>query len=62
MCDGTNHNLKIIYNNSCVDSENVVRWCADCGAVVVDKDVDGRTHPGYVMKMKFPKYRKNDGK
>ena len=62
MCDGTNHNLKIIYIDHGNISETVVRWCKDCGAVVVDKDIDGRTHPGYVRKMQFPKYRKKDDK
>lgn len=32
----------------------VVRWCCNCGAVVTDIDVDGRTMPGRRMPMKFP--------
>jgi hypothetical protein len=60
MCDGSNHNLKIIYIDHGLFNETVVRWCEDCGAVVVDKDVDGRTYTGYVRKMQFPKYRKKD--
>lgn len=35
-------------------SEEVVRWCPICGAIVVDTDYDGRTNPGQVMKMRFP--------
>jgi len=62
MCDGTNHDLKVIYSNSGYDSAHVVRWCVDCGAVVVDLEFDGRTRPGGIMKMRFPKYRKNDDK
>lgn len=62
MCDGSKHNLKVIYVDNCINSERVVRWCADCGAIVVDVDVDGRTYPGLVMKMKFPKYRSKDDK
>lgn len=33
----------------------VVRWCCNCGAVVVDIDVDGRTDPGRALPMQFPK-------
>jgi hypothetical protein len=62
MCDGTNHNLKVIYVDNFSDHARVVRWCTDCGAVVVDIDVDGRTNPGGKMKMKFPKYRTKDDK
>lgn len=32
----------------------VVRWCAKCGAVVVDTDFDGRVKPGDVVAMKHP--------
>lgn len=32
----------------------VVRWCEDCGAVVIDVDVDGRRQAGDVMPMRFP--------
>lgn len=33
----------------------VVRWCENCGSVVIDNDIDGRTAPGDWMAMKFPK-------
>lgn len=62
MCDGSIHNLKVIYVDNHCDCAKVVRWCADCGAVVVDVDVDGRTQAGREMKMKFPKYRTKDDK
>jgi hypothetical protein len=35
----------------------VVRWCVDCGAVVVDTDIDGRTAPGDYMPMRLPSGR-----
>jgi hypothetical protein len=35
-------------------AQEVVRWCCDCGAVVIDVDVDGRTHNGEQMEMHFP--------
>lgn len=48
--------LKEIYSGTLDHmSEWVVRWCSNCGAVVIDEDYDGRTKPGGVMKMKFPK-------
>lgn len=37
------------------DIDRVVRWCPDCGAVVVDGECDGRVAPGRVMQMRFPR-------
>jgi len=55
-CKKGNHSLIDIYTNGYVDHERiVVRWCTNCGAVVVDMDYDGRTQPGAIVKMKFPK-------
>jgi hypothetical protein len=55
MCNGTNHNLVEIYRDGYADDINtVVRWCKDCGAVVVDSDYDGRTMPGHNSPMRFP--------
>lgn len=34
--------------------EQSVKWCQECGAVVVDKEIDGR-FAGAVVTMKFPK-------
>ena len=57
MCDKVNgkHNLKVIYSSGMYGEYEVVRWCKDCGAVVVDMDFDGRTAPGRIRKMEFPK-------
>lgn len=33
----------------------VTRWCRNCGAIVVDVDVDGRTQPGGGLAMTFPR-------
>ena len=41
--------------------EEVVRWCPQCGAIVVDREVDGRLSPGYYMKIKFPNITKEYG-
>ncbi|KKK57157.1 hypothetical protein LCGC14_3057340, partial [marine sediment metagenome] len=52
-----NHNLELIQRFPVgVDGEErAIRWCSDCGGVVVDLDVDGRAvGPGDVMKMRFP--------
>lgn len=34
----------------------VIRWCKICGAVVADKEVDGRLQAGAILKMSFPSY------
>lgn len=34
---------------------SVVRWCQECGAVVVDTDYDSRVSAGGVMEMRLPK-------
>lgn len=41
-------------NHDAPDAVTVVRWCQQCGAIVVDVDVDGRTAPGSAMKMRLP--------
>jgi hypothetical protein len=53
-CDGQTHNLQEIYRRNGAASDAVVRWCSDCGAVVVDEDYDGRTNPGAYEEMRFP--------
>jgi hypothetical protein len=47
--------LIVIYNG-CFDyfTQEKVRWCPKCGAVVVDEDTDGRISPGSIRKMQFP--------
>lgn len=58
-CNKGNHPLREIYRGGYVDEENtVVRWCPACGCVVVDLDYDGRTNPGYHMKMQVPEISK----
>jgi hypothetical protein len=55
MCSNGKHSL-IEVSSCCIDhdTEMVTRWCTVCGAVVVDKEYDGRIQPGYYMQMKFP--------
>jgi hypothetical protein len=49
------HDLIEIYSE-CIDSqtEAVVRWCYNCGAIVVDADCDNRISPGYYRKIQIP--------
>ncbi|HCW05914.1 MAG TPA: hypothetical protein DGG95_00920 [Cytophagales bacterium] len=49
------HDLQIVVEfdvNSM--SSSVVRWCTVCGAIVIDRDYDGRTNPGQIMPMRYP--------
>ena len=58
MCDGRNHPLKEIYRSGYEDDiQDVVRWCPECGAIVVDGEIDGRTRPGGGAPMRFPSIR-----
>jgi hypothetical protein len=67
-CLNKKHDLVEIYVDGYEDHPcTVVRWCKECGAVVVDTDYDGRTKPGDIMKMRTPrtfqkvwKYRKEN--
>lgn len=53
-CDKGNHNIPILSVFLSEDEYKVVRWCRNCGAIVVDLDYDGRINPGYFMKMILP--------
>ena len=49
------HPFEVIASfNGCWHETKVVRWCPECGAVVVDLDYDGRTKPGYYKKLQYP--------
>ena len=55
-CKKGDHKLEDIFSVDWHDfTSTEVRWCCECGAIVVDQDFDGRTNPGQVMKMKIPK-------
>ncbi len=41
-CSGVPHDLIVIYRDGNDMEERVVRWCINCGAVVIDTDYDGR--------------------
>lgn len=61
-----NHDLIEISSKVGMYSEEyIVRWCTECGAIVIDEEIDGKImHPGGIMKMKYPKISKrtNDEK
>lgn len=50
--------LEELFNFGGIDTDRVLRWCPKCGAVVVDLDIDGRTMPGNVVKMRIPEITK----
>lgn len=58
-CKAGKHELIVIYegrrNTLC---EETVRWCVNCGSIVVDLDYDGRTNAGQIMKMRSPEITK----
>lgn len=41
--------------------EKVIRWCPECGAIVVDMEVDGRLYPGHYKKIRYPNITKKYG-
>lgn len=61
-CKQGNHNLITIFSCGNYDEENVVRWCPTCGAVVVDKEIDGRVFPGTIRKLQAPQLAINFAK
>lgn len=67
MCDFSKckigiHPFIVIAKSGVPDfSEKVVRWCPECGAVVVDADFDNRTNAGYYRKLQYPNITKKYG-
>lgn len=59
QCLHGNHDWIVIYSSGEDVEEEVVRWCQECGSIVVDLDYDERTNPGQIMKMKSPNYIKH---
>ncbi|KKN82744.1 hypothetical protein LCGC14_0305680 [marine sediment metagenome] len=60
-CQKGNHELQeIVTYGELYDVYTVVRWCSVCGAIIVDKERDGRTYPGKGMKMKLPDITKKE--
>ena len=55
-CKDGKHDLIVIYSAGDGMESNVVRWCRECGSVVVDVDSDGQTYPGLHTPMQTPNY------
>lgn len=58
-CEEGLHPLYEISRTSDGFVDKVIRWCPDCGAIVIDMECDGRIYPGRYKKMQLPNYRKN---
>ena len=52
------HGLKEISRISDGFVDKVIRWCPDCGAIVVDMECDGRVYAGRYNKMVLPELTK----
>jgi len=57
-CNAGKHNLTVIHHSydGIMGEETFVRWCKDCGGIIVD--VEGDSQPEHAGKMRFPKYTK----
>ena len=53
-CKEGKHPLKEISRTSDGFTDKVIRWCPDCGAIVIDMESDGRVYPGRYQKMNLP--------
>lgn len=66
MCDFSeckigNHPFIRITSFPVTSGEKVVRWCPECGAIVVDADYDNRTNAGYYRELQYPNITKRYG-
>lgn len=53
------HDLVGLMYGGTSDEGEVVRWCRNCGAVVIDMEYDGRVAAGAIMKMRVPTLTKD---
>jgi hypothetical protein len=53
-CLAGQHPFVRIYTIGAEEHLNVVRWCPECGAIVIDVDKNGITNHGEVMKLRIP--------
>lgn len=40
--------------------DKVIRWCPDCGAIVIDMECDGRVYPGHYRRLVLPRVIKEN--
>ena len=55
-CSSGHSFVRIITKGNDMEAQ-VVRWCDQCGAVVIDTDYDYRTNPGAIMTLRYPKLK-----
>ena len=59
--DGIHKFVKVMSISVGFDEEKAVRWCYECGAIVIDHDIDGRIIPGHYSKLMYPNITKKYG-
>lgn len=55
------HPFKVVANFEWGSEAKVVRWCPECGAVVVDLDLNYGTYSGFYKKLQYPNITKKYG-
>ncbi len=55
ICRDGKHDFHVLVRMGSETDETVIRWCAECGAVVGDTDYDYRTKPGDYFPIRFPR-------
>lgn len=58
-CTQGRHRLVEVYRADNGFEDEVVRWCSNCGAIVVDVDYEGRVYAGQIMRMRLPELAKD---
>lgn len=54
FCKNGNHSLvEILRKPLPFETDEVAKWCPNCGAIVVDIESDHRVYPGQKLKMQF---------
>lgn len=56
-----NNELEEVYSfhlGTVGNTDAVIKWCRVCGAIVIDRDYDGRISPGAIVPLQFPDYIK----
>lgn len=60
-CKTGQHPFIVISKTEASLAYKVVRWCPECGAIVVDADYDNRTNAGYYRELQYPEIVKRNG-
>jgi len=54
-CNKDIHELIEIYKHFNSDGDEVVRWCRICGAVMIDKEHDGKVCKDKILRIMRPR-------